>query len=753
MGQNQDKLGEGEPAQSEGLEEARPSPESGDAGSHTGDVMEGGSSCEVEEEEEEEEEAGSNRKNSGEPDAQDLEGSPGQEPTTPSSEKHINPLVSPFAAREVRQGGAAGKEEGGGGGGGRTVPLVPQETHKNLESSERTEERANTHKPFNRVKREKKKKEEEPQKSSEVTMENHEGGTIAHEEERGENFSAGVSEERYGNTAKVKMGRFGAHAGSDLLPSVHRHEKDAMMDEDIKLCARTVGLLSERKEPPSAQSQHPLENSVQKESLLDMSDTIHCGAPTGKTEDNTKEETAMCEVEPSLNDSSSTEAKITGDQRESARPYVVNYTIEDSTNQMIESSNPEVPAEPGSILEKLLKRNRKEVIPDLSEMKEVDVTDKKNMNEAARHYIYSAATEPSSDQIYKSDVGTRSSAGDMESLAEKDLHIKELDLNQTDADERTSSDVLCFQPSVISNAPCESSHVKSRHSKAHCLKSEKKITSVHAKPEEKVEEVSPSENLPSDRSLSAVSHEEASCEAGGVTSEESAPFSMSEEKSPPTKRDDSSHLFTSQKTDNSTVGPPLQIKSDSDSKADPQSSDSASSQDQCVRKREVKNSTEDKTQAVETGSVYVEAVAGASEESNQLTADMKQDLHTTLNSENIMPEQPDSKPGEERGDTVVRRDNSQRTSRSRPVSDLIKESIQLHEKLQHQERPKPAEVKCDEQGQSVKVAQMKAAFDTAQKSPEKGVERKPSIRKGKSDICCKIVKMLDTLILSQYIVF
>ncbi|TNN30210.1 hypothetical protein EYF80_059639 [Liparis tanakae] len=69
-------------------------------------------------------------------------------------------------------------------------------------------------------------------------------------------------------------------------------------------------------------------------------------------------------------------------------------------------------------------------------------------------------------------------------------------------------------------------------------------------------------------------------------------------------------------------------------------------------------------------------------------------------------------------------------SRDTPVSELIKDTIQLHEKLQDQERPRTAELRADEQRQSVKVAQMKAAFDSAQKAPDKAVERKPSVRRG-----------------------
>ncbi|XP_027129121.1 coronin-1C-A isoform X1 [Larimichthys crocea] len=138
-----------------------------------------------------------------------------------------------------------------------------------------------------------------------------------------------------------------------------------------------------------------------------------------------------------------------------------------------------------------------------------------------------------------------------------------------------------------------------------------------------------------------------------------------------------------------------------------------------MRKKKVKDST---APAVDIGSVK-------SEESLQVTADMKQDLCVTLNTENMTPDQPDNKLVKESDGSVSERDESQSTPKSRPVSELIKETIQLHEKLQHQDRPKPAEVKSDEQGQSVKVAQMKAAFDSAQKSPDKAVERKPSMRK------------------------
>ncbi|XP_061673096.1 coronin-1C-A-like isoform X2 [Syngnathoides biaculeatus] len=76
------------------------------------------------------------------------------------------------------------------------------------------------------------------------------------------------------------------------------------------------------------------------------------------------------------------------------------------------------------------------------------------------------------------------------------------------------------------------------------------------------------------------------------------------------------------------------------------------------------------------------------------------------------------------------REKSPERAGSRPVCDLIKENVQLREKPPHHDWPKPGEVKGDEQSPSaVKVARMKATFDSPHRSPEKAVERKPSVRK------------------------
>lgn len=121
-----------------------------------------------------------------------------------------------------------------------------------------------------------------------------------------------------------------------------------------------------------------------------------------------------------------------------------------------------------------------------------------------------------------------------------------------------------------------------------------------------------------------------------------------------------------------------------------------------------------------------------SKEHQQIVDQVEQDPPSTHHEEDLEP--PTIRAGEESSDRVKMRDQSHHNRpRSRPVSQLIKETIQLHEKLQQQERARPAvDTRSEDQNQSVKVAQMKAAFDCAQKSPERNLERKPSVRKGKT---------------------
>ncbi|KAM3611640.1 uncharacterized protein V6R79_021929 [Siganus canaliculatus] len=675
MGQNQDKVEGGEQTPSGELEETRPSPNSGDADSQTGDVMVGGSSCERE--------AGNTRENSGEPDAQDLGGSCGQKPTTPSSEKHVNTRPSPFSAREVRQGGAAGKE--GGEEGGRAASVVPQETDENEKCSVSTEEGPGEYELFSQLKKEKKKTEEELHRSAKIKMEYLAEGTFPGEEIHDENLSAGVSKEKCGYTFTSKdpnspgstgedsvivrktSGR--AHTGSDFSLCDQEDQSETIMADVMdgdSTGAGTGGRLSERKGTPRAQLQHPLKNNLQKESLSDMSDTIH----------------GASEVRPVLNDHSSAKTKVTGatgDQVELARPYLQMDPAETTTNQKNDSDsalNPASPAEPSSILERLLKRNRKDITPAIPETKEIDITVKDTTDATANEPLNTAPT--------------------LSNPAARDDHIK--DMKQ--ADTADLSEVLYLQPGVVDKATWETSN--SHFPRASCDSSNFIDTDdASAKKEEEFKPKSSiSQNLLSNNLPSA---DKRSCEVTDVITGESTPSSQSDAKSPPIKGD-------GEKVNIMNTRPESELETN----ADPQLS---SSDHQSVEKKKVNNPS-------------VPVVNTSSDISDEKHKDLKPNLQMTLHTENMTAEKLDKKPGKESDGSVKVRDKSQSTTKSRPVSDLIKESIQLHEKLQQQQDwHKPAEVKSDEQGQTVKVAQMKAAFDSAQKSPDKGVERKPSMRK------------------------
>lgn len=690
MGQNQDKLDGGEKALVEGSEET--CPDSGAAGSQAGDVMEGGSFGE--------EKAGNTEENSEQPDAEDLDESHSQEPETPSSERHINLWAGPFAARELRQGGAAGKE-GGGEEGGKTAPLARQETGKNQESSARTEGEARTYKLF------KKKMTEELKTSSTIKMEYEAEGMVQYEENQDEN----ILHEKYGHDVTsgnanchdtneddtVVISRCGAQAArndlmqravSEFLQCVQQDEDENIIveeeNEDIKLCAGTVDYLSERKDPPTGQSQHPLINRLQKESLLDMSDAIHYRAPKERTENNKKEET-----QPTVNDFSSTKPKVSDTQGKSARAFLQMDTTE--TDQTDLASDPVLPVEASSILERLLKRNRKEATPALSIVEEVEI-DGKNTAEVpveknSKRIPYNAAKVTSANKADNAEKGMKRTVSSKEKTTH-DPHNKDLVMKQTVPADSMTSDVLRFQPSVNANSMCESSPAKS-----HCFKTEssaKNITNASVDEEmETIPNIGPCKYLPADNFQSGVSHERASCEVSGVIAGESASAFAPDVKSLPIKSDGhvagSCHVLTDNKTDISAVT--LRKKSESKSKTDEQLN---------------------KVKDADGSSALIAA-----------------------NTENKIPDQTDKKTVRNGDDSISEKDKSPTSPKLRPVSGLIKETVELHEKLQHQDRSKPPEVKSDELGHSVRVAQMKAAFDSAQKSPDRAIERKPSVRKGK----------------------
>lgn len=743
MGQNQDKMDGGEQALAEGPEEARPNSDSGGGGNHIGNVMEGGSS------QEEEEEACNTEENSREPDA------PNPEPATPSREESL--WVRPVAAGEVRQGGAAGKKVEVGGAGGRATPQALQETEKNAKSSRRVEGRTGAFKLYNLTKREEKRTGEDLNTSSKTKMDD----AIPQDEIQEEDFPAGVGhgKNEHASTSKdenslssdgedlatVRMNRRATGAGRDSKLPVQPDQRDAIVadiaDGDMKLCARTVGRLIERKEPPTARALHPFKNSLQKESLSDMSDTIHCGRPNERTE-NTKGERLTCEVKPVFNDFSPTRPKVTDtdEHRESVRPCVQTDTAKETTNQVTGSDpapNLASPTEPSSILEKLLQRNKKQTTPADSEIHEVHPDEKDSGDDVVKRMCDSAVAELSPESINQSvGLNTPSSAKGMKDskddrgrgkLTAKDHDIKGPDLNLQDADD--TSDAPCFPAGALGNAKCECPIAATHRAAADCERPKNTISTDASVKEETQLKVSCSTNSSFDNVQSAVSHRKMPCHVGGVIDKAPVPSLMSDPKSPPSKGDvqivDSHHVPPNQ--DTSMTKPPL-----TDSEV---ITGSTCSDNQLLGKMKVKNSVENTAPlAVDAGSVSVQSGTAVSEGHNQAAAEVKQDLHSRHSVENLVSDKQDKTTGKEGDDSIRMRDKSQDRPKSRPVSELIKETIQLHEKLQHPERPKPAEIKPDEQGQSVKVAQMKAAFDSAQKSPDKSVERKPSVRKGKGRI-------------------
>ncbi|KAJ8378272.1 hypothetical protein AAFF_G00244760 [Aldrovandia affinis] len=133
----------------------------------------------------------------------------------------------------------------------------------------------------------------------------------------------------------------------------------------------------------------------------------------------------------------------------------------------------------------------------------------------------------------------------------------------------------------------------------------------------------------------------------------------------------------------------------------------------------------------ETGKNIIQENPQPEEKQDQRTELNRQDAETKLrpSSASVTEKEMASQSGQSSASV---KDTVQDVPKTKPISELIKETIEMHEKSKHQDRAKSPETKPDgvEQGQSVKVAQMKKAFDTPKKSPEKALERKPTLKKG-----------------------
>lgn len=627
MGQNQDKLDEGEQVLGAVPEETSPDPDPCSAG----DVMEGGSSSEAE--------AGDNRENRGEPDAPDLDGC--------SSQENTRLWVRPFAASEVRQGGAAGMAGRGGGEGGEggwANQTDQSETGENPKSSPMLEETARLHKLQHRIKKERESAEGELHRPK-AKMEGTER-SFPHEQQQEEHLSAAAHErcdhaftsedanalvDCDGECASLKRSTSGAQAGREFLSSyAQQEESDAivagMAAGDMKLSAGTVGRLSERKDPPTARSLHPLKNSEEKEPLSDMSDTIHSRPANGRTENDTKEGTLACEAK---SDCSPTRPKTLETEAIPSEPIHPHSATSPTAN-----------AEPSSILEKLLMRNKKQKI--LSDIREADINESDSVDDAAQRVVETAATELPHAATDKSALDTLLLPCSKEKMDEKPhernatdngLHIQ----GQEQPDISASSSEP-FQ-TVTENNKCDNPLINPKSARAQSSKDNRSASSV------------------SDPKLSAKSDEE------------------------------SVDSHSSQPGEKSKCRPILQKDSD--------------------------KTNSDQSGTEKTG--------------------VTQESHVGQHIANTRTDGPSEILVKKNEDNTSEQGDSRDLSKPRPVSELIKDTVQLHEKLLHQEWSKPAEVKADEQGQSVKVAQMKAAFDLVQKSPDRSLVRKPSVRKGKGE--------------------
>ncbi|XP_038151496.1 uncharacterized protein si:ch211-108c6.2 [Cyprinodon tularosa] len=704
MGQNQDKTESGEQVPHEQLEETKLCHNSLGLDTHSGEIKEGERLCDEEEEDE---------KQSDDPQCYHLNESPSYEPTITSIERDNRLCESQYPAREVRQGGAAEKEGGGEhGGGGWTVPLSPHETEKNPESTLGTD-RLKTTQRTSKVNKNKRKTVEQLQASTKTRME-HQAEEISPPKDVNSEEACTLENSKQ-DSVMLKTCTHGTHTGCESLFVQDLNEiiVDETGNEDTKLCMGTGSFLTERKEPPPAQPLHPLENSLQKESLLHMCDTIEEVTPKEKTEINEKEVSLKYALEYT-----SPGPKWTDVCEQETQPSHPDMA---ETNKASESGpNGVLDTEPSSILEKLLKRNKTEATPSLAKIKEVYTNTTEGRD--ADKVLNNTSAAALSDQNYQPVLDTKSSLSKQPETnsASKDSHIE-----MRNEIVQNTSYLVCLQPEASGNSTCESSQteshylrVKKNNSTEESVKADGEIGS----------NIGPSEEMSAFGSQqSAVSHKTASCELPDAIVEESKP-SLTES----TPKDSSGQITNSsqslnEETDSNIVGHPSSVKSEINNKT----SGSGGADSPSVGRAEEK---EDPKETV-SPPVHPDAPLGAVglvfiQESSRVSSCTQPDPQSP-NSENAHAEGPNVEPYSEK-DIVSMRDKSQSSPKPRPVSDLIKETIQLHEKLQHHDRPKPAEIKpAEEQAQSVKVAQMKAAFDSAQRSPDKAVERKPSVRRGK----------------------
>uniref|UniRef100_A0A3P9IUY4 Coronin n=2 Tax=Oryzias latipes TaxID=8090 RepID=A0A3P9IUY4_ORYLA len=607
------------------------------------------------------------------------------EPTTPSSQKNMHMCES-----EVRQGGVAGME-----GGGKTFPHKVDKdytSHSETEGLEGTHER----KPLVQL-----------QASSRSKME--------HRAEEVSPLLDGCSLDNSGkHSAFLKSNSSGTRAGSELLlvKELNESKMAETEKEDIELCTRPASCSREGKEISLAQDQHPLKNNLQIEALSGTSDAVCCGPPQKRTENKTDEETLTCEEKPLLEYSL---AIPVNDKETPVSLYAQVYSAETNI-----ATPTKLSTDPSSILEKLLSRNRKDAIPSISKIKEFAVDNKTTTDsvlEINAQLVHDSAVFPECNNQNNTSETNLQLIFSENSKSEIEMsHTKEVDSSKTITAQNETPDALscCLHTDLQFNRA-------------------KKITLDDASIKTGAElksNTDSSESLSSDNIQSAVSHERKPCEASGVISEESALSSVLHRESACKDNDGkvtapSQVVFPAKKTNISSEKITPQPKSDSKTEACGLDSLATPS----VRRSPV-NECQDGPAPAGDIDGGLSASGTVPSEKNQNPSRMQQDVDTQAHFlENKMSGKVEANPVKKKEESISRRDKPQGLPKPRPVSELIKETIQLHEKMQHQEWPKATEVKSEEQGHTVKVAQMKVAFDSAQKSPDRAIERKPSVRK------------------------
>ncbi|KAF6729655.1 Coronin-1C [Oryzias melastigma] len=666
MGQNQDKMEEGEQVfDGELAEDQDGGSELGDMDNRAGAVLERDKSSNSVEE-------------SGESDCRDVE------PTTPSLEKNMHLCES-----EVRQGGVAGTE-----GGGKTFP---HEVDKDYTSHSETGGLEGTHerKPLVRL-----------QASSRGKMEHLAEGEASP-------LLDGCSLDNFGNpSGLLKSNSSGTHTGSELLlvKELNESKMAETEKEDIKLCTRPASCSREGKEIYLAQDQHPLKNNQQRGALSCTSDAVCCGPPKKRAEKKVYEEIRTSEGKLLL-ECSSAITLIDQETPVSLYPHVDSTETSEATPTQ-PTSNEALSRDPSSILEKLLSRNRKEAISSISKIKEIAVDNKTATDGLLEIHAQLVPNRAECNDQNKTNLQLVFSEKSKSEIETEMLHNEQVDIPKTITTQNETSDAFS-----------DGLHTDQRLIRA------EKITSGDASfkaEEESKPNTDSSESMSSDNLQTAVSPERKSRETSGVIPEESVRSSAlhgeSACKDSEGKVTDSSQVvFPAKKPNIRAERTTPQLKKDTETEV-------CGLDSPPVSRSPVKECQDSPVAVGNTGGDSM--ASGTVAPDNQNPSSIQQDVNSQINFlENKMSGEVNENPVKEKDESILRRDKPQGPPKSRPVSELIKETIQLHEKMQHQEWPKATEVKPEEQGHTVKVAQMKVAFDSAQKSPDRAIERKPSVRR------------------------